>query len=122
MTEKKKKLYFTIGEVARILGLKPHVLRYWEEEFPSLNPRKDDAGRRVYRRRDIEEIIRIRELLYERKFTIAGARRVLLGVKRSNGKKRGADSEPEKGGDALGLRREELKRDLEFVLALLRER
>lgn len=72
------KLYFTIGEVARIAGIKPHVLRYWEQEFPSLAPKKDEAGRRVYRRNDIETVMKIRHLLYDEKFTIAGARRALM--------------------------------------------
>jgi len=74
-----EKLFFTIGEVARLTGVKPHVLRFWEQEFPSLAPRKDDAGRRIYRRRELEIVHRIRRLLYDEKFTIAGARKALLG-------------------------------------------
>jgi DNA-binding transcriptional MerR regulator len=74
-----EKLFFTIGEVARLTGVKPHVLRFWEQEFASLAPRKDDAGRRIYRRREIEIVHRIRRLLYDEKFTIAGARKAFLG-------------------------------------------
>lgn len=73
------KIHFTIGEVSKIAGVKPHVLRFWEQEFPSLSPRKDDAGRRVYRKRDLETVTTIRRLLYDEKFTIAGARRALMG-------------------------------------------
>ena len=71
------KLYFTIGEVSDLTEVKPHVLRYWESEFPSLRPRKDRGGSRRYRRRDIEEIQTIKTLLYEEGYRIAGARQVL---------------------------------------------
>ena len=68
------KPYFKIGEVARICGVKPFVLRYWETEFRSIRPQKSTSGQRQYRRKDVETLLRIRELLYERRFTIAGAR------------------------------------------------
>jgi DNA-binding transcriptional MerR regulator len=68
------KVFFRIGEVARITGVKPYVLRFWESEFKSLKPAKSGSGQRRYRRRDIEHVLRIKELLWERKFTIAGAR------------------------------------------------
>jgi DNA-binding transcriptional MerR regulator len=71
------KLYYTIGEVSELTEVKPHVLRYWESEFPSLRPRKDRSGSRRYRRRDIEEILTIKSLLYEEGYRIAGARQVL---------------------------------------------
>ncbi len=71
------KLYFRIGEASRILGLPPHVLRYWETEFPSLSPKKSPGGQRMYRRKDLELLLLIKHLLYERKFTIAGARQWL---------------------------------------------
>ncbi len=72
------KLYFTIGEISQIAGVKPHVLRYWEQEFPSLSPRKDESGRRIYRRHDVDVVMKIRRLLHDEKFTIAGARRALM--------------------------------------------
>lgn len=68
------KLYFSISEVAEITGVKPHVLRYWESEFPELRPRKNRAGNRSYRERDIRMVMTIRDLLYQQGFTIQGAR------------------------------------------------
>lgn len=78
------KLFFTIGEVARLTGLKTHVIRYWETEFPTLRPQKKPDGRRIYRRGDVELVIKIRDLLYREKFTIAGARRRLAGRTRAD--------------------------------------
>lgn len=72
-----KKLYYTISEVAAIAGVKAHVLRYWESEFPSLHPRKTRAGSRRYRPVDIEAVLAIKELLYDKGFKIAGARKAL---------------------------------------------
>ncbi len=71
------KLYFKIGEVARIVGVATHVLRYWETEFRSLRPGKSSKQQRVYRRRDVLTLLRIKQLLYIDKFTIAGARKQL---------------------------------------------
>ena len=71
------KLYFKIGEVSEILGLEPYVLRYWESEFPVLSPKKSGTGHRLYRRKDVELLLRIKHLLYERRFTIEGARQSL---------------------------------------------
>ena len=71
------KLYFRIGEVANLVGVEPHVLRYWEREFRSIRPSKSAKGQRVYSRRDVESLLRVRELLYGQGFTIAGARRKL---------------------------------------------
>ncbi len=68
---------YTIGEVSRLADLKAFVLRYWETEFPMLQPTKDDAGRRVYRQEDVDMVFRIKRLLYDEGFTIAGARRHL---------------------------------------------
>jgi DNA-binding transcriptional MerR regulator len=72
-----KKLYYKIGEVCSLLGVEPHVLRYWETEFASLSPPKSKSGHRTYRPKDIELLLQIRKLLYEEGFTIAGARRQL---------------------------------------------
>jgi DNA-binding transcriptional MerR regulator len=71
------KLYFKIGEVAEIAGVEAYVLRFWETEFPGLAPKKTDSGHRLYRRSDVEKVFRIKELLYEKGFTIAGARKRL---------------------------------------------
>jgi DNA-binding transcriptional MerR regulator len=71
------KLYFKIGEVSEILGVEPYVLRYWESEFPQLSPKKSGTGHRLYRRKDVELLLRIKHLLYEKRFTIEGARQTL---------------------------------------------
>lgn len=71
------KLYFRIGEVAKIVGVKPYVLRYWETEFPLLKPAKTPSRHRLYRRRDVELLLEIKRLLYEEGFTIAGAKKQL---------------------------------------------
>jgi DNA-binding transcriptional MerR regulator len=71
------KLYFKIGEVAEIVGVAPHVLRYWETEFATLRPQKSRTQQRVYRRRDVATLLRIKRLLYVERFTIAGARKQL---------------------------------------------
>lgn len=72
-----QKLYFKIGEVAEIVGVAPHVLRYWETEFRAIRPQKSRSQQRVYRRRDVETLLKVKHLLYEQKFTIAGARQQL---------------------------------------------
>jgi DNA-binding transcriptional MerR regulator len=77
-TAAEKGLY-TIGHVARLAALKPFVLRYWETEFPMLQPRKGSGGRRLYRQEDVDLVFRIKRLLYDEGFTIAGARRFLRG-------------------------------------------
>ena len=74
------KLYYSIREVAGYTGVKAHVLRYWEQEFPTLRPKKNRAGNRSYRPRDIQEILTIRKLLYEDGFKIDGARKLLRGA------------------------------------------
>lgn len=72
------KLYFKIGEVSQITGIKTYVLRYWETEFP-IGPRKSRTGQRLYRREDIEKVLEIRRLLYDEGFTVVGARKHLQG-------------------------------------------
>jgi DNA-binding transcriptional MerR regulator len=76
-TEIPDKLYFRIGDVARLAGIKPYVLRFWETEFPGLGPRKSGTGHRLYRRKDVELVLEIKRLLYEQRFTIEGARKFL---------------------------------------------
>jgi DNA-binding transcriptional MerR regulator len=72
-----QKLYYSIGEVSELLSVKPHVLRYWETQFPMLKPKKNRAGNRTYRVRDIKFLLTIKSLLYEKGYTIAGARKKL---------------------------------------------
>src|SRR5436305_10120908 len=71
------KLYFRIGEVSRLAGIKPYVLRFWETEFPGLGPKKSGSGHRLYRRKDVELVLEIKRLLYEKRYTIEGARKLL---------------------------------------------
>ncbi len=77
MSETESKPYYKIGEVCELTGTQPYVLRFWESEFPTLAPEKNRSGQRIYRQRDIELIRRIKLLLYEKEYTIAGARKVL---------------------------------------------
>jgi DNA-binding transcriptional MerR regulator len=73
------KLYFRIGDVSLITGVKPHVLRYWESEFPLISPKKTSSGgHRLYRRKDVERFLEIKHLLYEKRYTIEGARKAML--------------------------------------------
>lgn len=88
------KLYYRIGEVADLVGVGTHVLRYWETEFRSIRPQKSRKGQRIYSRRDVEKLLRVKELLYTQGFTIAGARKRL----------RDGGAEPSaQGGDAAQL-------------------
>ncbi|HYP06825.1 MAG TPA: MerR family transcriptional regulator [Bryobacteraceae bacterium] len=73
------KLYFRIGDVSRLAGVKAYVLRYWETEFPAISPKKSGTGQRLYRRKDVELILEIKHLLYEKRFTIEGARKAIEG-------------------------------------------
>lgn len=77
MAELPPKLFFRIGEVAGLVGVEPHVLRYWEREFRSIRPTKSAKGQRVYSRKDVENLLRVRDLLYRDGFTIAGAKKKL---------------------------------------------
>jgi DNA-binding transcriptional MerR regulator len=96
-----KKEYYSIGEVCRITGLKPHVLRYWETQFKGLVPVKNRAGNRAYRHREIEMIQLVKELLYEKKYTIEGARRRLDDMKRNAGDELQAELEGAKVKDTF---------------------
>ena len=69
-----EKIYFKIGEVAKLVGVRPHVLRYWESEFPTLKPIKSRANQRLYRRAEVEQALLIKSLLYQQGFTVSGAR------------------------------------------------
>lgn len=106
------KRYFTIGEVSELCGVKPHVLRYWEQEFPSLKPVKRRGNRRYYQRHDVLMIRQIRSLLYEQGFTIGGARQRLDDEATKPEKK------PESHVPAELIR--QMRADLEAVLEILR--
>ena len=114
------KLYFRIGEVAELVGVEPHVLRYWEREFRTIRPSKSAKGQRVYSRRDVENLMRVRELLYKEGFTIAGAKKKL-----SHAEPASADKDPSQHDDrtdARALAREQLlamRAEIEAFLAEL---
>lgn len=78
------KLFFRIGEVSQIVGVEAYVLRYWESEFKGLSPRKSSSGQRMFRRKDVELLLQIKHLLYDRKFTIEGARMALQELSRGS--------------------------------------
>jgi len=110
------KLYYSISEVSDLVGVKAHVLRYWETQFKMLRPRKGRGGARMYRKRDVEVLFDIKQLLYDQRFTIEGAKRKLLDD-------RGAEKD-QMGLPFANLNREEairgLREDLEELLDFLR--
>lgn len=91
-----EKLFFKIGEVCDIVDVQAHVLRYWETEFPMFSPQKNRAGQRTYRKRDVEIALRIKELLYEELYTIAGAKKKLANEMRSGSKLKPVETETQK--------------------------
>jgi DNA-binding transcriptional MerR regulator len=95
------KLYFRIGEVAKIVGVKPYVLRYWETEFAVLKPGKTPSHHRLYRRRDVETLLEIKHLLYEEGFTIAGAKKKLKESEKDSAVTASAASPHEEKDSAL---------------------
>jgi DNA-binding transcriptional MerR regulator len=108
------KLFFKIGEVSRLVGVKPHVLRFWETEFAHVRPTKSGTGHRVYARADVERLRQIRVLLHERKFTIAGVRSLMArGGEAVEAAIALRPTEMALEADALGRRIEALERDLE---------
>ena len=116
-----KKLYYSIGEVSKMTELKAYVLRYWETEFKQLKPPKNRAGNRTYRQSDIDLILYIKDLLYNQKFTIEGARHQLANEK--NSKKEDVAVPVESVQQAAPARKETLlkiKQELETLLEILR--
>jgi len=111
------KLYFKIGEVADLLGVEPYVLRYWEGEFPTVSPKKSGTGHRLYRRKDVEILLRIKHLLYEKKFTIEGARQSLHAEARAPKRPAGRKVQQELfSEDPLP----DIRRELADILAMLK--
>src|SRR5690348_6533047 len=110
------KLYFKIGEVSELLGVEPYVLRYWESEFPSLSPKKSGTGHRLYRRKDVELLLRIKHLLYEKRFTIDGARHYLHDEAKSLHQKDIKQEQQALFSDPMP----EIRKELAEILKLLR--
>ena len=112
------KLYFRIGEVARLCRLPAYVLRFWETEFPSLSPVKSNTGQRMYRQRDVENVLRIKKLLYEEGFTIAGARQHLKEESKPTQRQSGLPF-PKKSSQA---QLKKVRQGLEEILGILATR
>lgn len=109
-----KKLYYSISEVSELTGLKQYVLRYWETEFPVLRPQKNRAGNRIYRQSDIDTVFKIRDLLYNEKYTIEGARRQLrLGARSATDSK--SSTNEARYGELLKAIKKELQEILEIL-------
>ena len=119
-TEVDAKLYRSISEVSELVGVKPHVLRYWETQFSMLRPRKNRAGNRMYRPDEVRLLLRIREYLYDRRYTIAGARRLLLDERRQ-----AATGRPERAAAPAEAERQaalnEVRAELRQLLESLRK-
>ena len=122
MADLPDKLYYSIREVAEHTGVEPHVLRYWESEFPSLKPKRARSGARNYRKKDIDEIQKIHSLLHEEGYRIEGARKHLRELKRGT-----ATPDQDKPQESLfadedrGAELAHLKRELKAVMDLLKE-
>ena len=112
------KIYFKIGEVAEIVGVEPYVLRYWESEFPALRPIKSKSQQRMYRKKDVELLLRIKKLLYEDMYTIAGAKKQLA---RGGDKQNGQMSLKLPASEDKGLLRK-VEREIQAILKLLEEK
>jgi len=110
------KLFFRIGEVSTMLGLEAYVLRYWETEFPSLSPKKSGTGHRLYRRKDVEMLLRIKHLLYEKRFTIDGARQHLQAEAKAAGARESKQEQQVLFQDPLP----EIRRELAEILKMLK--
>jgi len=120
------KLYFRIGEVSRLAGIKPYVLRFWETEFSSLGPKKSGKGHRLYRRKDVELVLEIKRLLYDKRYTIEGARKFLDSRGREGAAKTPEAVNRKTGrsqGDLFqssGPLLEEIRKELNAILEILR--
>jgi len=109
------KLFYRIGDVSEITGIKAHVLRYWESEFSGLHPRKNRAGQRIYERRDVELVLEIKRLLHEQRYTISGAKKFLARQNKRMAQKSVAAKVPGDLSAALNM----CRRELRGLLALL---
>jgi DNA-binding transcriptional MerR regulator len=119
-TEIPDKLYFRIGEVARLCKVPPYVLRFWETEFTQLKPNKSGTGQRLYRRRDVEMALRVKRLLYDEGYTIAGARQAIQAETRS--KREGQPELPlpqQQAAQKAEVRLHKVRKELREILSML---
>ncbi len=116
------KLYFRIGEVAKLAGIKPYVLRFWESEFGGLGPKKSGTGHRLYRRKDVQLVLEIKRLLYEKRFTIEGARKVLEAKpKREQAAKQASVRQQGELFAGTAAFYQDLRRELRDILSVLED-
>ncbi len=121
------RLYFRIGDVSELLGVEPYVLRFWETEFPMLQPKKGKTGHREYKRKDVVLLFEIKRLLYDEGFTIAGARKALKGKNRAAKKPSGgADGESQMGllpePPQVKPALKEMRREIQAILTIIKKR
>ncbi len=116
-TPSKTRAYHSISEVSSMAGVEPHVLRYWETQFKMLRPKKNRAGNRMYRPKDIGLVMTIKKLLYEQGFTISGARRKLLDTRRRSPAASATTAEKEGATQLL----KSVKKELEDILSMVRK-
>ena len=116
---KVKKLYYAIGEVSELTELKAYVLRYWETEFSQLKPPKNRAGNRTYRQRDIDMILKIKDLLYNKKFTIDGARKIIAGKESTQNITNNLKLEERSEKRSLVVRK--IREELESILKIIQK-
>ena len=117
------KLYFRIGEVSRLAGIKPYVLRFWETEFPFLGPKKSTTGQRMYRRKDVELVLEIKRLLYGERFTIEGARNLLDARSKAARTQKSGPPEARKQGELFGdtaTALETVRKELREIVKMLK--
>lgn len=112
------KEFYSIGEISQMLGIKPYVLRYWESQFGALRPARRNSGQRKFTRRDVEIIFKIRELLYDRRYTIEGAKKFLKNRDKEDAHPAAPGGAPAPAGAQSALR--EIKEGLSEVIGLLR--
>ncbi|MBZ0274254.1 MerR family transcriptional regulator [bacterium] len=117
-----EKLYFKIGEVSDLTGVKPYVLRYWESEFNIVRPSKTPSNQRLYKRREVELILEIKRLLYEEKFTIAGAKKALVERTKPRVAPRPVAAAPRKPEDVYRQALIELRRRIVAIKELVEDR
>lgn len=113
------KMYFRIGEVSRLVGVAPYVLRFWETEFPALSPKQSGRGHRLYRRKDVELFLEIKHLLYEKRFTIEGARKSLKSKVKQPARKTAKPARQAGLFDSSSPALEEIRKELVDILRLL---
>ncbi len=116
------KLFFSIGKASEVTGIKPYILRYWQSEFNLLRPEKDANGQRIYKKKDIEIIFRLKRMLYEDGYTITGAKKKLKEEKKREKTKSTEKQEVKVKKDKTKKKREKIKKELRSLLDILEKK